>query len=188
MKKFIVLTLVVLLAVLALRFLLGGSEDTWICDNGQWVKHGNPSAPMPETGCGESENDWQSQTVEEIGLSFRHPQDMTFRKEVADDSAGVRAVGFYVEKEDYTLYGVYQSKSEATEEDLEKAKTEMDTATIKEITIDGYKGIEGLVSGPKTRYLTTIIKDGKLFSVSTIPPTEENKNLTEKILAAFNFE
>ncbi len=188
MKKFILILLLILLAIFVARFLFGGNEDTWICGNGQWVKHGNPSAPMPETGCGEVENDWQSQTIEEIGLSFKYPKGTTFRKEIADDSAGIRAVGFYVEKEGYTLYGLYQPKSEATEEDLEKTKTEMDTATIKEVTIDGHKGIEGLILGPKTRHLTTIVKDGKLFSVSTMPPTEENKNLTDEILATFDFE
>jgi len=33
------------------RFVIGGDEDTWICQNGQWVKHGNPSAPKPTNGC-----------------------------------------------------------------------------------------------------------------------------------------
>lgn len=28
----------------------------------------------------------------------------------------------------------------------------MDTLSIKEASIDGYKGIEGLILGPKTRY------------------------------------
>jgi len=26
-------------------------EDDWICQNGQWVKHGQPSAPMPSDEC-----------------------------------------------------------------------------------------------------------------------------------------
>ncbi|OGG91757.1 hypothetical protein A3H03_02060 [Candidatus Kuenenbacteria bacterium RIFCSPLOWO2_12_FULL_42_13] len=33
-------------------FVLRGDEDTWFCQNNQWVKHGNPSAPMPDAGCG----------------------------------------------------------------------------------------------------------------------------------------
>lgn len=33
-----------------IRF-FSGNEDTWICQNGEWVKHGNPSASMPETPC-----------------------------------------------------------------------------------------------------------------------------------------
>jgi len=35
---------------------IGGPEDSWICDNGQWIKHGNPRAPMPTGGCGEDLN------------------------------------------------------------------------------------------------------------------------------------
>lgn len=30
------------------------SEDTWLCQDGTWVKHGQPSAPQPTTGCGKS--------------------------------------------------------------------------------------------------------------------------------------
>lgn len=26
-------------------------EDTWVCVDGQWVEHGNPSASMPATPC-----------------------------------------------------------------------------------------------------------------------------------------
>jgi membrane-bound inhibitor of C-type lysozyme len=37
-------------AVLVLR--LVSPEDTWICVNNVWVKHGNPSSAMPTSGCG----------------------------------------------------------------------------------------------------------------------------------------
>ncbi len=47
---FIVLVIV---GIFVVRFGLGGAEDSWICENGQWLKHGYPSAPMPETGCGQ---------------------------------------------------------------------------------------------------------------------------------------
>lgn len=55
MKKSI-LTILIIIAVIAgvisLRFLLGGSEDEWVCENGEWVKHGEPSGKMPSEGCG----------------------------------------------------------------------------------------------------------------------------------------
>lgn len=58
MKKqalIIILVLVIITAaVVYLRFVIGGDEDTWLCKNGQWVKHGNPAAPIPNTGCGEA--------------------------------------------------------------------------------------------------------------------------------------
>ena len=60
MKKRILIIFIVLIllvgAWVGLRFVIGGPEDTWICDNGQWVKHGNPRAPMPREECGQQVN------------------------------------------------------------------------------------------------------------------------------------
>ena len=131
--------------------------------------------------------------IEEIGLSFKYPSNLTFRKEVAEDSAGIHAVGFYIEKKvdnnlTYTLYGVYQPNIEATKQDLEKSKIGMDTNTIKEVVIGGAQGIEGLVTGPKTRYMTVLLRNNRILTISTIPPTTENKTLTDQILATFEFK
>lgn len=56
MSKKIVTILIIILAILmawfVVRFVIGGSEDDWRCVDGQWVKHGVPSAPMPSSGCG----------------------------------------------------------------------------------------------------------------------------------------
>lgn len=37
--------------LLATRLFFGGNEDSWICQNGDWVKHGNPSNSKPTTPC-----------------------------------------------------------------------------------------------------------------------------------------
>lgn len=54
MKKNIFYVLLVLLVVgfilLAIRF-LSGPEDNWICQNGSWVKHGQPVGEAPTTAC-----------------------------------------------------------------------------------------------------------------------------------------
>ncbi len=50
MRKIIVLA-VLIIAIGTVLVLLRGSEDDWICQNSQWVKHGNPSKPMPTTLC-----------------------------------------------------------------------------------------------------------------------------------------
>jgi hypothetical protein len=56
MKKILIyigLSIFILAAILGfLRMVVGGGEDTWICVEGEWVKHGVPSAPKPETPCG----------------------------------------------------------------------------------------------------------------------------------------
>jgi hypothetical protein len=48
------LIIAAVIVLIGLRF-LGGDEDTWICTNNQWTKHGNPASPMPQTGCGEQD-------------------------------------------------------------------------------------------------------------------------------------
>ncbi|NMB91257.1 hypothetical protein GYA37_00215 [candidate division WWE3 bacterium] len=50
MKKktlFLLITIIFLLVIFVIRFVLGGDEDTWIKNDNQWVKHGNPSKSAP---------------------------------------------------------------------------------------------------------------------------------------------
>jgi len=49
-KTIMAIVLAVFLFIGLLVF-LRMSEDTWICDNGTWVKHGVPSDPMPTSIC-----------------------------------------------------------------------------------------------------------------------------------------
>lgn len=48
-KFFIAIIILLVLAFVLLIF--RGNEDNWVCENGDWVKHGNPSSPMPEEPC-----------------------------------------------------------------------------------------------------------------------------------------
>lgn len=54
MKKIIIIIAAFFLLLLAalLLIVLRGQEDNWICQDGQWVKHGNPAAAMPPGPCG----------------------------------------------------------------------------------------------------------------------------------------
>ncbi|MFA4834290.1 MAG: GerMN domain-containing protein [Patescibacteria group bacterium] len=54
-KALIILGIIILFLtiIFSLRFIIGGPEDTWLCANGEWVKHGAPSAPRPAGLCGE---------------------------------------------------------------------------------------------------------------------------------------
>lgn len=73
MKKvlpiFVVITILAV-AVLFLRFVLGGNEDTWICQYGRWVKHGNPSFPMPTSGCGSKLVDKVEEELTDISICY----------------------------------------------------------------------------------------------------------------------
>ncbi|MFH0773664.1 MAG: hypothetical protein V1922_05130 [bacterium] len=59
LKKFVFLYVGVLMAlvffVFTLRFIFGGNEDSWICQNNKWIKHGNPSYAKPTDPCGKKQ-------------------------------------------------------------------------------------------------------------------------------------
>lgn len=58
MKKYIYYVLEGILAlaiIIGLALKITSKEDTWLCENGQWIKHGNPSASMPTENCGASD-------------------------------------------------------------------------------------------------------------------------------------
>ena len=41
--------MIIILLIIGVKFLSG--ESGWMCKNSQWVKHGNPSLPMPTSEC-----------------------------------------------------------------------------------------------------------------------------------------
>jgi len=53
MKKYYRIILLIILAfvviILGMRFFSG--EDDWICQNGEWVKHGQPDSAKPLISC-----------------------------------------------------------------------------------------------------------------------------------------
>ena len=51
-NKVVVVLLLIVCIIFAIKSMSG--EDSWICKEGQWVKHGNPSSPAPINGCGAS--------------------------------------------------------------------------------------------------------------------------------------
>jgi len=55
-SKKIFITIIIGILVLFTWFLIRGPEDTWICADGKWVKHGVPSAPIPEGECNSLDN------------------------------------------------------------------------------------------------------------------------------------
>ncbi|OQA36745.1 MAG: hypothetical protein BWY53_00371 [Parcubacteria group bacterium ADurb.Bin326] len=52
-KNWIIFSVLSVVVVITIIFLISarGSEDDWICKEGLWTKHGNPSSAMPNTPC-----------------------------------------------------------------------------------------------------------------------------------------
>lgn len=69
-KLILIVILTALAAVFGLRFLLGGPEDSWICENGVWVEHGRPSSPQPIGGCGGAAEERQASPA---GVGLANP-------------------------------------------------------------------------------------------------------------------
>lgn len=55
MKKalYIIISIIIFFGVAMVLVKGLSQEDDWLCVNNQWVKHGQPSAPQPTTGCGQ---------------------------------------------------------------------------------------------------------------------------------------
>ncbi|MBI3984973.1 MAG: Gmad2 immunoglobulin-like domain-containing protein [Candidatus Levybacteria bacterium] len=53
MKTRVAVGIAAVFIVLLVAFVLvRGNEDNWLCQNGVWVKHGNPTVPSPTGICG----------------------------------------------------------------------------------------------------------------------------------------
>ena len=53
MKKILIIFGIIFALIFFLRFVIGGNEDSWICnEKGGWIKHGNPAYPSPVIPCG----------------------------------------------------------------------------------------------------------------------------------------
>ncbi|MCX6813807.1 MAG: hypothetical protein NT078_01065, partial [Candidatus Azambacteria bacterium] len=74
-NKKIFIAIIVAIAFLFILVLIRGYEDTWICVDGEWVKHGVPSAPMPTEPCGE-----KPQAEKSVKLFYYNPE-----KDMGDD-------------------------------------------------------------------------------------------------------
>lgn len=66
--------LLAIVLVLGAWFVLGGMEDSWICENGVWVKHGNSQKPKPVSDCGEEPGGRANYVNQELGFSLEIPQ------------------------------------------------------------------------------------------------------------------
>jgi len=47
----IMIGVLITLAIIIIGARIITPEDTWICSDGEWIKHGNPSSEMPTTIC-----------------------------------------------------------------------------------------------------------------------------------------
>lgn len=119
------------------------------------------------------------------GVSIEIPEGMTFKQETAED---IQRTSFSIKNNSssFEMHGVYEGEN-VSMDFLERAKGEMEPDSIKEVAVDGYKGIKGLVTGIKTRYVVLLINDHKTLTLSVVPPTQENIDTFDQILSSMRF-
>jgi len=93
-------------ALISVRIITG--EDSWICDNGEWVKHGYPISPKPTSECvpDDSGAGTQKQENRKISGKFTFPPDA---EGAIDMSVCAKSVNS--DKEYCTYYPAKQTES-----------------------------------------------------------------------------
>lgn len=53
-KKILIAVVILVLAGIFLFYLKASSQNAWVCENGEWMKHGYSFSAKPETSCDSS--------------------------------------------------------------------------------------------------------------------------------------
>ncbi|MEK7478835.1 MAG: GerMN domain-containing protein [Patescibacteria group bacterium] len=150
-KILILAVLIVLAAWILVRFVISGPEDNWICVNGGWVRHGNPSVDKLTELCPGAAN-----AEKESNIAVDSPK--------ADEAAGI----------DKNLSGTYQVYFSSNKLDPEvscikvfpvirSSETEKENLTLKQAVELLLKGLTE--EEKETGYLTNIPDNVKIKSI-----------------------
>ncbi|PIU34572.1 hypothetical protein COT03_02140 [Candidatus Shapirobacteria bacterium CG07_land_8_20_14_0_80_39_18] len=113
--------LVVLIVIVGARVL--SPEDNWICQNGEWVKHGNPSGPMPSGSCKEGEQMASNKVPTEAAIpnpASKNCLDKGGKLEMREETAGTLGICKFTdgtECEEWKFYRNECRKGQTTKAD-----------------------------------------------------------------------
>jgi hypothetical protein len=104
MKQILIIILVLVGSVFLIRFVFGGSEDTWICQNSEWVKHGNPKSSKPILPCGGKVTACQNISEEKaIEIVGQQPDVLDFQAQMDEKSEKVKFISNKGEENDWVV-------------------------------------------------------------------------------------
>lgn len=107
--RLLIFTAAVAVIALSVRF-FSGSEDTWLCKDGEWVAHGSPTQPKPTTPC--------PANAEPITEKTKNQETASFAKE-----------GFLVVNSDRS-WGLVYTEKEKPNYELGSTVLQMDPTSI----------------------------------------------------------
>lgn len=104
MKKIIVIPLILIGLIFFVRLIIGSPEDTWICQNTEWVKHGNPNSPKPILPCGGKVTACQNISEEKaIEIVGQQPDVLDFQSQMDEKSKKVKFISNKGEENDWVV-------------------------------------------------------------------------------------
>ncbi|MFH1188965.1 MAG: hypothetical protein V1652_03945 [bacterium] len=159
----VVIVLVLLLGCITILRLLSGNEDSWICVNGTWEKHGNPADLMPTTPCDNHSLPTQPNIVHEE----KTPKDIV--------------ESFFTWYNDTVDIQTYTNRAELSDDYKVKITTQLDTdASINSILCTHEKPISFLIEEVSITDNTATLFVEQTFESSTrILPVLLRKTNTE---------
>lgn len=120
---------IVLVGALLVRFATNSGEDMWICVDGQWTQHGNPTSSAPTTGCGTT-----ATTTEEVRDTQETTQASGEQKEVQDGRTGEFKNG-----EAYTTYATNEFEVKYPADWLQVEKSQVVGGVLPEVAVTNVK-------------------------------------------------
>ena len=121
-KKVLLGILGIVLVILVVARVLS-PEDNWICQNGEWVKHGNPSGPMPSGSCKEGEQMASNKVPTEAAIpnpASKNCLDKGGKLEMREETAGTLGICKFsdgTECEEWKFYRNECRKGQTTKAD-----------------------------------------------------------------------
>jgi len=144
--------LVVLIIVVGARVL--SPEDNWICQNGEWVKHGNPSGPMPSGSCKEGEQMASNKVPTEAAIpnpASKNCLDKGGKLEMREETAGTLGICKFTdgtECEEWKFYRNECRKGQTTKADTSHSYEGLISRKGNDYVFKTNSGIEYLLKLP----------------------------------------
>ena len=140
-------------------------------------------------------------SFDQLGVSLEVPAELYVYKDPSinyDDPGKLDSYLFYIQNYgyrggpytgDFQMYGRLQFDLPAVSWD-EFASNQVDSpmnAYANEIEINGVRGFDTQVSGPRNRFFYHFYLEGHILSIAVAEPTEENKTRADQIISTLEF-
>lgn len=119
-----ILGIILVVSIVVIGAKLLSPEDNWICKNGNWIKHGNPSGSMPTGTCKEGEQTAPNKVPTEAAIpnsASKNCLDKGGKLEMREETAGTLGICKFTdgtECEEWKFYRNECQKGQTTKADV----------------------------------------------------------------------